>query len=74
MINYSNFELNKIVHLLNMHQNVLLRDYKQDLIEVLSILFRRHANRLLDRIKDIKMIESNIKINNTIIDMMRSIR
>ena len=36
LINYSTFELNEIVHLLNKHQNVLLRDFKQDLIQRLE--------------------------------------
>ena len=51
-----------------------MRDYKQDLIEVLSILFKKLANELIDGNGNIKMIESNKKIRDTIIDMMRSIR
>ena len=74
LINYSTFELNEIVHLLNKHQNALLRDFKQDIIEVLSILFKKLANELIDRNGDIRMIESNIKIRDTIIEIMRSIR
>ena len=74
LINYSTFELNEIVHLLNKRQNVLLRDFKQDLIQILYILFKNHANVLLNRNEDIRMIESNIKITDTIIENMKSIK
>ena len=40
----------------------------------MSVLFKKLANELIDGNGDIKMIPSNQKINNTIIDMMRSIR
>ena len=60
--------------MLNKHQNALLMDFKQDLIEVLSLLFKKLANELIDGNGDIRMIPSNQKIKDSIIDMMRSIR
>jgi len=74
LINYSIFELQNIVYLLDKHLIVLLREHKQDLIQILSILFKNIAIQLINFDKDIRMIPSHQQLKDKIIQMMKNIQ
>jgi hypothetical protein len=73
LINYPSFKLNEIICLLNKHLNVLLREHKQDSIQILSLLLINHANSLLDINKNIIISLSKSMLLEKIIKMMKTI-